>query len=70
MPIVDARLRLLLPFGVERELSLRVFSASVLTRVLDASEDVGSLKPMWPFEPMPRIWMSMPPRARMRFSYS
>ena len=38
-------------------------------RVRDDSDEDGSLKPMWPFVPMPRIWMSMPPAERMACSY-
>ena len=38
-----------------RALSARVFGARVLIRVREAKDDVGSLKPMWPFDPIPRI---------------
>ena len=33
-----------------------------------ASEEVGSLKPMWPFEPIPSNWMSIPPAWRISSS--
>ena len=39
--------------------------AKVLTRVPEASEEPGSLKPTWPSVPMPRICTSMPPAASM-----
>ena len=51
-----------------RALSARVFGASVLIRVREANDDVGSLKPMWPFAPMPRICRSTGPIAAMRAS--
>lgn len=43
------------------ELARMVSSASVLTRVLDASDDPGSLKAMWPSGPTPPRNNSMPP---------
>jgi len=54
----------------KRALSTRVCSASVLTRVPEASDEPGSLKPTWPSVPMPRICTSMPPAASMAASYS
>ena len=47
----------------KRALSTRVGSVSVFTRVSEASDEPGSLKPMWPVRPMPRICRSTPPAA-------
>ena len=48
-----------------RALSARVCSVRVLTRVRDASDEPGSLKPMWPVRPMPSTCRSTPPAAAM-----
>ena len=37
-------------------------------RVREASEEEGSLKPMWPSVPMPSTCKSMPPAARIAAS--
>ena len=47
----------------------RVSSASVLTRVRDPSDDVGSLKAMCPSRPTPSSARSSPPAAAMAASY-
>ncbi len=54
----------------KRALSSRVCAVSVATRVRDENEENGSLKPMWPLEPMPRIWTSTPPTISIAASYS
>ena len=54
----------------KRALSMRVRSVSVLTRVPEASDDPGSLKPTCPSVPMPRICTSMPPAASIAASYA
>ena len=54
--------------GKNRALSRRVCSVSVLTRVADANDEPGSLKPMWPSVPMPRICTSTPPASAMALS--
>src|SRR2546430_11341164 len=41
----------------------------VLSRVRELRELVGSLKAMWPSEPMPRICRSIPPHSVIRSSY-
>lgn len=51
-------------------LSCRVRSASLTTRVRDENAAPGSLKPMWPFEPMPRICRSIPPAEPIAASYA
>ena len=53
-----------------RALSARVFGASVLIRVREANDDVGSLKPMCPLAPMPRICRSTPPASAIAASYA
>ena len=60
--------------SVEREpktslLSCRVCSERILIQVRERSEPEGSLKPMWPLRPMPRIWRSIPPTSRIACSY-
>ena len=45
--------------------SRRVMLSSVTRRVRLFRGLPGSLKPMCPVRPMPRIWMSMPPAARI-----
>ena len=42
----------------------RVAGSRVLMRVREANDEVGSLKPMCPFAPMPRICRSIRPRRR------
>ena len=54
----------------KRALASRVDGARVLMRVREANDDVGSLNPMWPLAPMPRICTSIPPAARIAASYS
>ena len=54
----------------KRALSMRVRSASVLTRVPEANEEPGSLKPMCPSVPMPRICTSTPPASAIAWSYA
>ena len=51
-----------------RALSERVCAVRVLMRVREASEDPGSLKPICPSVPMPRICRSIPPAARIASS--
>ena len=51
-----------------RALSSRVAVVSVFRRVLDTSEDGGSLNPMWPLRPMPSSCKSIPPAFAMRRS--
>ena len=46
-----------------------VSSVSVLIRVRLPSDEPGSLKAMWPSEPMPSICRSMPPPSAIRCSY-
>jgi hypothetical protein len=48
-----------------RALSARVRGARVLIRVRDPNDDVGSLKPMCPLPPIPRICRSTPPASAM-----
>jgi hypothetical protein len=48
--------------------SERVTLSSVISRVRLSAVLPGSLKPMWPVRPMPRIWRSMPPASRIRSS--
>src|SRR5439155_1608013 len=43
--------------------SFRVTVSSVTRRVRESGGEPGSLKPMWPLLPMPRIWKSMPPAS-------
>ena len=50
--------------------SLRVTASSVTRRVRLSAPEPGSLKPMWPVLPMPRIWKSMPPARAISCSYS
>ena len=49
----------------KRALSARVWVVSVLSRVRDASDDPGSLKPMCPSLPIPSSWRSTPPASRI-----
>jgi hypothetical protein len=49
-------------------LSARVDSASVTTRVSASRRAPGSLKPMCPFRPIPRICSAMPPRSAISAS--
>lgn len=44
-----------------------VCSAKVLTRVPEANEELGSLRPTWPLVLMPRIW-HRPCRQRLHIS--
>ncbi len=46
-----------------RALSRRVCSVSVLIRVVEESDEPGSLKARWPSLPMPRTWRSTPPAS-------
>ena len=39
-------------------------------RVREASDEPGSLNPRWPSDPIPRIWMSIPPASAMARSYA
>ena len=52
-----------------RALSIRVWRVRVLIRVREASEEPGSLNPMWPSVPMPRICRSTPPASAIASSY-
>ena len=54
MPIVIAKAGWLSEASKKRAFLERVFSVSVLTLVLDLKLEVGSLKPMCPFAPIPR----------------
>ena len=58
----------LMSLSKKRALAMRVRSVSVLTRVPEASDEPGSLKPTWPSVPMPRICTSMPPAASIAAS--
>jgi hypothetical protein len=53
----------------KRALSSMVCLDSVLSRVRELSELVGSLKAMCPSVPIPRICKSIPPVSPMRRSY-
>ncbi len=50
--------------------SRRVTVSNAIRRVRLSTPDPGSLKPMCPVLPMPRIWKSIPPASRMARSYS
>ena len=50
--------------------SFRVTVSSVTRRVRESGGEPGSLKPMWPLLPMPRIWKSMPPASPIARSYA
>ncbi len=52
-----------------RALSARVAGVSAFRRVREASDEPGSLNPMCPVRPMPRICRSMPPAAAIAASY-
>lgn len=52
-----------------REASSRVTSVSWTALVREFFGDPGSLKPMCPVRPMPRIWRSMPPAFLIFCSY-
>ena len=49
--------------------SSRVMSLSWMALVSESFDEPGSLKPMCPERPMPRIWRSMPPASLMACSY-
>ena len=65
MPIVIASRGWNSPGPNSRLLASSVRRVSVLTRVREARLELGSLKPMWPLWPMPRICRSMPPDSRI-----
>ncbi len=49
--------------------SRRVTVSSAISRVRLCTPEPGSLKPMCPVLPIPRIWKSMPPASTMACSY-
>ncbi len=49
--------------------SSRVMLFSSIALVSESLGDPGSLNPMCPVRPMPRIWRSIPPAAMMFSSY-
>ena len=48
---------------------ISVSSVRTTKRVRDANDELGSLNPMWPFLPMPKIWSSIPPAFLISASY-
>jgi hypothetical protein len=71
-PIVSATFGMSSIVASSPNFSIRVTSvsyASVFGRVTDCSDDPGSLCPISPSLPVPRNMRSMPPAAKMRFSY-
>src|SRR5207244_1727021 len=48
----------------------RVMESSTTSRVRDVGPEPGSLNPMCPVWPIPRIWKSMPPASAIALSYS
>ena len=57
-------------FLKKRELSFTVWGVSDTRRVRLASELPGSLKAMWPSDPMPSTWRSIPPAFAIAASYA
>ena len=70
MPMVTAWVGTssILSWKKRRALSRMVCWVSTWLWVRQAREHPGSLKAMWPSEPMPRSWMSTPPAALMASS--
>ena len=70
IPIVNARIGTCSSPKKSLAESLRVTRSSTMRRVRLARGDPGSLNPMWPVRPTPRICKSIPPAARIFASYA
>ena len=64
-PIVIQCLGTSFSLSKKRALSLMVSPVKVFMRVLELNDEQGSLKPMCPSEPIPRICKSMPPASKI-----